>query len=600
MKRLFYFLLFALLFVFSRAQSGTDSLRIALNNHKAEDSVRVNLLLKYGRSSLFTNPDSLMHRADEALRIAKKIEWPSGIADALQLKGVCYSFVLSDPVHAIDCYQKALKVNAPLGRKDFEWRTLANIAVLHYNQEEYPEALTYYQKADSVLTSIKDKSGKGRLLMNIGHVYFDIGNADKALDYYKRSLNISMNNKDSLVAANVLNSMGYIFLQKENLKDAHDYILRGLNMADVTQNNQTKASALVNMSLLNLKSADFREAEKYALDGLALSKQVNNLQFQRQAWDALQKVYDSTGRYKLSLDAYKNYVLLNDSLVNEKNKSEITRKEMQFNFDKQRVSELAELNRQRILKNSWLVGALILLVAAVTGLLLYKRKRDADARRKEAEFKSLVSDTEMKALRAQMNPHFIFNSMGAISDFLMKNNPQLADEYLHKFSALMRLVLENSEQKEVPLSDDLKTLELYMELESVRMSHPFNYKIEIADNIDPENTMVPPLLLQPFVENSIRHGLPGIKENGRIVISFRTEGDLLICNIEDNGIGIEDAKLKKESSGKSGKKSFGIKITQSRIRILNSHHRQPKATLKVSDMGKGTNVEIKLPLALNF
>lgn len=600
MKQLFSLFLFLFLGLNSIAKSPADSLKTLLNNHNTEDSTRVSLLLQYGKSLFFTNSDSMMYYADEALSISQKINWATGIADSYQLQGVSYSYVLSEPVKALDCYHKALVVNKQLGRKQFQWQTMANIALLHYTQEEYPEALDYFKKAEAVLDSMENKSGEGRLLMNIGNVNFDMGDTAAAMHNFERSLSISKKNGDSLVAANVLNSMGYIFMQKQNYPAALEYISKSILMANLTQNNVTKASALVNMSLLNLHTKNFVQSEKFAKEGLELSKKVGNLQFQRQAWDALQRVYEQTGSFRKSLEAYKHYNLLNDSLISSEKKKEIARKEMQFQFDKKRALDQAELKRQHIIKRSLIGGAAFLLLAALAGIILYKKKRDAEEEKKEAQFKSLVSDTEMKALRAQMNPHFIFNSLGAISDFMIKNNAKLADEYLGKFSTLMRMVLENSEQKEIPLSEDVKALGLYMELEALRLNRRFTFEIKIEDDIDADNTLVPPLLMQPFVENSIRHGLSEKEGMGKIMIHFTKEDDMLICNIEDNGIGLEKAKAIKSVAPQINKKSLGIKITQSRINILNQHKKKQNASMKIRDFGQGTNVEIKLPLVLNF
>lgn len=600
MKRVFFLSLFIFFAFNSFARLPVDSLETLLNNHKAEDSTRVSLLLKYGKASFFTHPDSMMYCADEALRISQKIKWNKGIADAYQLKGVSYSYVLSDPVMALDCYHKALVINEQLGRKQFQWQTMANIALIHYTQEEYKEALGYLKNAKAVLNSMKNKSGKGRLLMNIGNVNFDMGDTAEAMRNFERSLAISKKNGDSLVAANVLNSMGYISIQKQQFPAALEYISKSIQMAELTHNNLTKATALVNMALLNLQTKNFTQAEKFAKEGLQLSKEVGNLQFQREAWDALQNVYEQTGRFRKSLEAYKQYNLLNDSLISSEKKKEIARKEMQFQFDKKRALALAELKRQHIIKRALIGGTAFLLLAALLGLVLYKKKRDAEEKKKEAEFKSLVSDTEMKALRSQMNPHFIFNSLGAISDFMIKNNAKLADQYLGKFSTLMRMVLENSEQKEIPLSEDIKALELYMELEALRLNYRFTFHINMEDDIDAGNTLVPPLLMQPFVENSIRHGLPENQSMGKITIHLKRQNDMLICNIEDNGTGIEKTKETKSKAPQINKKSLGIKITQSRIDILNQDNKSKVASMKIRDYGRGTNVEIKLPLVLNF
>jgi LytS/YehU family sensor histidine kinase len=162
------------------------------------------------------------------------------------------------------------------------------------------------------------------------------------------------------------------------------------------------------------------------------------------------------------------------------------------------------------------------------------------------------------------------------------------------------MVLENSEQKEIPLSDEVKALELYLELEALRANNRFTFEIKIENDIDADNTLVPPLLMQPFVENSIRHGLSEKEGAGKIMIHFAIQDDMLICNIEDNGIGLEKSKAIKNIAPQMNKKSLGIKITQSRINILNQHKKNKIASMKIRDAGHGTNVEIKLPLVLNF
>src|SRR5205085_3446168 len=178
-----------------------------------------------------------------------------------------------------------------------------------------------------------------------------------------------------------------------------------------------------------------------------------------------------------------------------------------------------------------IIGSRILFIAAIASFIFYKRKRDAVEKQHEAEFKTEVSDTEMKALRAQMNPHFIFNSLNSISDYISKNNIPEADKFLSKFAKLMRLILENSERKEIPLQDDLKALELYMQLEALRMNNKFIHCIEVDKAIDASSTLVPPLILQPFVENSIWHGIANKEGKGKITITIKKEGDEMISCI---------------------------------------------------------------------
>ncbi|MCO6497577.1 MAG: tetratricopeptide repeat protein [Chitinophagaceae bacterium] len=578
----------------------SDSLSLLIRQHQAEDSERVSLLLKYGKSLFYTRQDSMMYYADEALRIAQKIHWSTGIADAYQLKGVSFSYVMQDPANAIDYYHKALEVNTSLNRPSFEWQTLANIALLHYDQQEYPEALEFYEKAEAVLSKLENKRGEAQLLMNIGQLYYDMGKPDEAMENFNKSLELSRQNRDSLIEANVLNSIGYVFLEQKKYPEAIRYVNQGKQIAELTNNKITRAASLVYLSLSYLGLKSYISAEKFAKEGLELSKQVGNLQFQRQSWFALQKIYEETGKYHLSLDAYKSYIQLNDSLISTEKKKEIMQKEMQYQFDKNKALATAELNRQTTIKKSVITGAIALIAGLLAFLILYKKRRDAEAKKKVAEFQALVTETEMKALRAQMNPHFIFNSLNAISDYILKNKPQIADEYLGKFASLMRMVLENSEKKEILLSDEIKALTLYMELEAIRLDHRFTFETQLGDEIDADNILIPPLLLQPFVENSIRHGIEESRNSGKVIIRFQKEGEVLTCNIEDNGIGVRASKELKTKKNIPNHKSLGIKITQSRIHIINQEKKSSLASLNIYENETGTDVEIKLPLVYNF
>ena len=184
----------------------------------------------------------------------------------------------------------------------------------------------------------------------------------------------------------------------------------------------------------------------------------------------------------------------------------------------------------------------------------------------------------------------------------MENDSRTASEYLTKFAKLMRLVLENSREQEIPIKDDLAALELYMQLESLRFENGFTYSIEIDPTIDKENTLIPPLMLQPFAENAIVHGISD-KEDGVIRINIQTESNNMIkCILEDNGCG--GITLPQEESGKK-RKSFGIKITQERLKIINQL-KKAKAAVNIFDLKdaenkpRGSRIELLLPLQLAF
>ena len=227
--------------------------------------------------------------------------------------------------------------------------------------------------------------------------------------------------------------------------------------------------------------------------------------------------------------------------------------------------------------------------------MLYRRKQDAVAKSKEAEFKTKVADTELKVLRAQMNPHFIFNSLNSIGSYIVNNDTSAANNYLIKFSKLMRQTLENSEKEEISLKEDLELLNTYLEIEKKRFLSEFNHKIMIDDTLDVENVLVPPMILQPFVENSIWHGISKSDKKGSIEIKVEQHESKIIYSVEDNGVG----RLKSNEKKMLHKKSLGIKITKNRIDIINKR-KGINASLKIIDKNQGTKVEIYLPLTKVF
>lgn len=227
------------------------------------------------------------------------------------------------------------------------------------------------------------------------------------------------------------------------------------------------------------------------------------------------------------------------------------------------------------------------------GIFLYKRKNDAVLLKKEAEFRTKVAETELKALRSQMNPHFIFNSLNSINDYISTHKNKSASDYLTKFAKLMRLTLEFSLRKRVNLQQELELLELYLQLENLRLDQKFSHAICIDEEIDQENTLVPPLLLQPFLENCVWHGIPGQKKPCHIKICIRKEKDHLKYLIEDNGVG------RTKDNPPVHKKSFGTTLTKDRIEIINQLSNL-KGSVKFTDLTPGLRVEMCLPLERRF
>ena len=240
-------------------------------------------------------------------------------------------------------------------------------------------------------------------------------------------------------------------------------------------------------------------------------------------------------------------------------------------------------------KTIWFYLLEVIVVLAIMVFLYTQRIKSYKLREKHMQL-------EQKMLRSQMNPHFVFNALIAIQSFILKNNPREAGRYLSKFAKLMRLFLQNTRHEYIPLSNELETLVFYMELQQLRFSDSFEFKINIIDEIDPEQVQIPPMMAQPFIENAIEHGFKGIGYKGLIEIDYSFIGDSLLISIKDNGKGIDKA-LKESDSKKHD--SLATTITQERLTIFSG--KSSIYTLHITDLSKldkklnGTEVLINVP-----
>jgi LytS/YehU family sensor histidine kinase len=200
-----------------------------------------------------------------------------------------------------------------------------------------------------------------------------------------------------------------------------------------------------------------------------------------------------------------------------------------------------------------------------------------------------------------MNPHFVFNSLNSIQHYIYSNESNEAIKYLNKFARLVRIILNNSEKPTVTIEEDLEALKLYLELEQMRFEGKFEYEIKVDDNVDTDYDIMPPLLMQPYVENAILHGLNPLNYKGKLTIHLSVSDNFLVCVITDNGIGREKAREITHSIPGKKHKSLGMKITEDRLRILNDLN---NSTLSVNiidlkdtkGMALGTKVELFVPL----
>lgn len=253
-------------------------------------------------------------------------------------------------------------------------------------------------------------------------------------------------------------------------------------------------------------------------------------------------------------------------------------------------------------KKAWFIAALILLITCIIYLLYTLRVRAI--RHNEAlktQFNRQIAESRMEALRAQMNPHFIFNSLNSINRYIVRNDVKTSSLYLTRFAKLIRLVLDNSRHKVISLSKELEALRMYMEMEAFRFEKKFNYNLQVSHDINPEEIEVPPLIIQPYVENAIWHGLLHKEDEGQLNIAVRKEDGLLRIDIVDNGIGREKAREFKSRNAPT-RESAGLMLTGERIRLATGDQSTPDPGIidlyDAHGNASGTQVIIRIPLAL--
>jgi sensor histidine kinase YesM len=358
-------------------------------------------------------------------------------------------------------------------------------------------------------------------------------------------------------------------------------------------------------------------ALKYAYESLSISRAADIKSFMIENYSLLSTLYANLSKSDSAYYYLKLFTTLKNQLTNDQFLFRLSNYKKQTEFNKQR-EEIATLDKNNKMLGQankikeekleqasllkWVFGAglLIMLLAALfiyRSLTLKRKNEHLENQKTQSDLKLKASELEMQALRAQMNPHFIFNCLSSINHFILRNETDSASDYLTKFSRLIRIVLINSKSKLITLEDELEMLRLYLDMERLRFKNSFNYNINFINSIDIDNIYIPPLLLQPFAENAIWHGLMNKECEGHLEINLHTENNFLICYIIDDGIGRKAAAELRKSDEK--KKSLGLKITRERFDLLNETN-EDKTFFEFEDLfdengnAAGTKVMLKI------
>ncbi len=509
-----------------------------------------------------------------------------GLARALATMGVVYT-QQSNYFMALENYQKALKLYESAKDKVSISKALNNIGIVYKSQGNYPKALEYLKQAAAMQSEIKEPNA-AMTLTNIGVIYFESGKPEQAFGYYNQALQAFAKFPNPIGLALLNNYLGDYYRNQDNAAEAEIRYRKSLELYESMQNKFGASLALYNIGKLYASQQKYTEAMPFAQRSLAYATEIGVLDQTYHSEKLVSELYGSLNNTAESFKHYKSYIVARDSIINQENARKFAQAEMDFEYRKKEALLAEQSKRNQLSLVFSTVAALLVIILA---LVIYNRRQV----KRRLTLQKEVAEYEQKALHLQMNPHFVFNCLGAISSFIVQNGTDSALKYLSKFSKLMRLTLEYSKGSLIPIDKEIESLQNYLELEQLRFNHKFEFKIESTEKVE-FNMGLPPLLIQPFVENAILHGLVPKEGNGRIDVRFDVQQGQLLCTVTDNGIGLSESKLLKENSV-TAHKSMALEITKKRLEMMESTtSKAAQIDIEELENKSGTRVTLRLPV----
>ncbi|NUY82020.1 tetratricopeptide repeat protein [Flavobacterium sp. MAH-1] len=613
--------------------SAADSLKRIVRSAKV-DTARVNAYNHLANLYRESNPDSATFYAVKAESLSRKAHYDFGTASALLNRGNAH-IISGDYKKALDLFRDAQSVFSQLLEDDSDdiqvknslGRAFASSAVVLSEQSDYARSLADYQKALQLFTETANKPMMSRAYNNIAIVYKSQSNKEKALEYLQKAFGLQQETGEQAAAVTLMN-IGVIHFEKNDPKKAADFYRKAEKLFAETDNQRGfallynywgdyyaktgdvgKAAEYYNKSVLTYENMQNKfgaslalynlgrlyrtQPEKaliFAQKSLDYASEIGILNQQYHSEKLLSDLYEDLGKPPEALSHYKKYVTLRDSIFNQESTRKFALAEMNFEYQKKEALLKEQNKRQTQLL---LLSALVALLLIGLIVVIYNRRQV----KRRLTLQKEVAEYEQKALHLQMNPHFVFNCLGSISSFIVQNGTDSALRYLSKFSKLMRLTLEYSKGSLIPIDKEIESLQNYLELEQLRFHNKFDFEIRSSEKVE-FNMGLPPLLVQPFVENAILHGMVPKEGNGRILVDFDVENGQLLCTITDDGIGISHSRQLKENSV-TAHKSMALDITKKRLEIMESTTAKSAQIdiAEIDENGKtGTKVTLRLPI----
>jgi tetratricopeptide (TPR) repeat protein len=465
--------------------------------------------------------------------------------------------------------------------------SLRMFAKIYTLVDDHKTAIEYYKRC---LQLYRRSLLSGTECGEMAILYAGLGERDSAHKY------ISMGHALQPGSAFMLMYSGEVDAEEGRVDSAMIKLQEGLVRLRANKSYRIIPRILIDIGRLYLSKAAYHQAYQYAHEAFYISERNGARPTLSNASELLANTFEKMGRKDSAYYYLTMFTGLRESLMNDQFKAKL------FGFnnsleDERKQATITLLRKENIIRDQQLKNAGLIRTILIVGILIIlalcffifrnvmlARKNvqlEAEQLRQrlqvqqmaatasQSELQRKAEKLELKALRAQMNPHFIFNCLSSINRFILINEREAASDYLTKFSRLIRMALQHSEQTLVTLEKELEMLKLYLELERLRFKNAFSYAINIPASLDTSTIFLPPLLLQPFAENAIWHGLMHKQGDGHLSITLQLNGNMLICNITDDGVGRSFAAMHQSKSVEKSK-SMGMQITRERLHLFNN------------------------------
>ncbi len=537
---------------------------------------------------------------NKSVKIAEENNYKWGVSEGYYRMAISYLNSASNVTNlnkAMESCYKGLRVAEEIHAQDQITAFRMALGRMYYFTGDTKKALEQHLIALDGFKKTTNNFDIINSLCDVGTDYQTLGDIPQSIHYYLETLKYVNELKGNAMEAETFKAVGAAYAMKNSYDSSDFYYNKAILVFRKVGSVSGVAGTIALLADNSLLRGDTRRAEEQALESLRLSKSVNfTIQIPILA-NLLKRIYLKDKNYKGALEAYELYVTTKDSVSNERNRKQALQKEFDYEFEKKANENklLAQQNQIQSLELSqnkyflWGMGVLLVLVFVIGYLFIRQNK---------IKTKQQSSQLEHKLLRSQMNPHFIFNSLQAIQNYVLKHDEKEAVRYLSSFAAVTRNVLENSRMEFIPLKKEIALLENYLQLQKLRFKNRFDYEIRVDETIDTENTNIPPMLAQPFIENAVEHGFHDITEEGKITVSYAVQNNTLLVEISDNGTGMKDGYAQNKQHH-----SLALEITKERVALMNKKAKN-KVVFTIGEAfpfekeRKGVKVNFHLPLNL--